>query len=559
MNRELLGGIASVAFDPSEYAVLMDAWVDALDEPSTGLITLAKRQSFLDALNRASLLFEVEFDDHISRYTASIDDDAVLFSTDAQPVSSNDPLQVGADCTLDEACTYLELTRFELRSFLKDVRLNFWRDRICSVTNEAGRQTYFHCKALKLQGSRFVLVRHINLSIAGESLNAIVGSFGLTRAEGHVLGCLLRGLERSEIAKERGVTGETIKKQISSILKKCGTKNRYELIALASAFSKSRGQLARRSNDSPEAPYPDYAKGTLKYASLQIEGRKVEYHVIGHPTGKPVLLLHGSYGFCRLTKDMEADIRRAGLRFICVIRPGYGDSSEVLSGADRFNTLFNDALAVLRKESIKTLSVLSLENDIWIGARMASQRPDMFRAHISCAGLLPLERPEYFDGMHPWHKVVLKTAQKYPSLAYFPVKAGFKYAQLSGRERFLRDAYTTSAADIATLENQETLDAILQGTLISVSPSHIAHRAFSAELAEFASKSWRTDLVASKGQVDMTVLYGSQDPAMSQVMLDGFRADYPWIDIQYFENAGQFIVFQKWKEVLRLLSAKADL
>ena len=49
-NDRLFGGIASVAFDPTEYDKLMRAWADALDEPDQPMETLSRRSDFLDML-----------------------------------------------------------------------------------------------------------------------------------------------------------------------------------------------------------------------------------------------------------------------------------------------------------------------------------------------------------------------------------------------------------------------------------------------------------------------------------------------------------------------------
>ena len=56
--------------------------------------------------------------------------------------------------------------------------------------------------------------------------------FGLTGRQGEVLDCVLRGLPNKRIATSLGISEQTVKDHISSILAKLGVVNRLEAITL---------------------------------------------------------------------------------------------------------------------------------------------------------------------------------------------------------------------------------------------------------------------------------------------------------------------------------------
>ena len=59
------------------------------------------------------------------------------------------------------------------------------------------------------------------------------------------------------------------------------------------------------------------------------DGRKLSVEVIGHPTGKPVFLLHGTPGSLLGPRPRGIFLYRLGIRLISYNRPGYPGSDRV--------------------------------------------------------------------------------------------------------------------------------------------------------------------------------------------------------------------------------------
>lgn len=59
-------------------------------------------------------------------------------------------------------------------------------------------------------------------------------NYGLTRREGEILGCIVRGMDNAAICAALSISKNTLYKHNNSIFQKCGVKSRWELLRLRS-------------------------------------------------------------------------------------------------------------------------------------------------------------------------------------------------------------------------------------------------------------------------------------------------------------------------------------
>ena len=556
---ELLGSIGRIALNPNDYKELVDTWVQTLDCPERVLETLHRCDSFLLFLERASMMSELAGDSEGGKWASllrDISDSAVLFGPRGNPLASNRrSYRVEAESTA-EACRYLGITAQELGQFSSKVRDSDNMRRLLSLETPDGPQYYF-AKAVYDGHERCLLIQRIDLTVSTSVVAQISDCFDLTEAESDILTGILSGMSRTTIARQRAVSPETIKRQTSEIIRKTNASNRYDLIRLSSVLAKLSDYRAVTDAVVANQDLPVYSRGTAKYQVLasRTDDRTIEYHVIGALQGPTIVLTHGTYGICRLTPEMEADIAKRGYRMIVVMRPGYGRTSPIATKDRLLKTIRGDVMEVLDNEKVGDAIVLTQENDSFIGFHLCACDPDRFKGLIAAAGVLPLIRDEMFVDMDKWNRSVIETARKYPATLAFLVKAGFRFARVIGKRNFLHEAYGSSAADRALVANDKIFETFKAASEIALNRQHSVHQAYAREMTEFASCKWRSDVVRCQTVVPVSIISGLEDPVLSDTTLSLFQEEYSWIDFNLLSNAGQFVLFQEWWFVLKKIDA----
>ncbi|WP_223632778.1 alpha/beta fold hydrolase [Rhodobacter sp. TJ_12] len=394
----------------------------------------------------------------------------------------------------------------------------------------------------------------------------LAGTFDLTAAERDVLALSLQCLGRKEIANRRGVSPETVKKQIERILAKTGAASQQELSLMSAALWRDTAAPAPPWPQ-PEAPaMPPEANtvqaqaGPLPYfpdeRQIFAAGRCISYRIFGDPQGQPVLAFHGTYGFCCWPHAAEQEALRRGWRVIVPIRPGYGNTTGAEEALNP-QRIFDDIIAIFAQEGVGCAPLVTLENDSFLGFAFARAHPDRVSALIAFAGVLPVTRKAQYGRMDKWHRFVVGTAHYTPALIPLVAQGGFHFAARIGREEFVRQVYADSPPDVAVLQDPAARAAILDGTRIALSPRHLAHRAYAQEMRAFASGDWSDSVAAARGRFPVTFINGATDPIAPPETIAEFREDYPWINFELHENAGQFVFFSHWPRLFAHLSAQA--
>jgi len=414
-----------------------------------------------------------------------------------------------------------------------------------------------HLMVLRLQrctapdGTDLVLAASNGLRLPEGFCDILRQAFDLTRAEGDILCRLVDCRTIAEIAAERGRAPDTIRAQIKSILAKTETHSQLELVRLALSMI---DMTATTVTSPPAQPAghglrPGPAPPPLR-SLVAPDGRRVAWRVLGAGTGRPLLYLPLDFGLVRWPAAAEAEARARGLRVIVPLRPGYGPSDMVARDADYDATMLADTERILHAEGVQRCPVLSIAGDFYYAVRLARRDPARIAGIVACAGMLPLTRRAQFERMDKWHRFILAGAKFTPHLLPFMVKAGFILARRIGKNGFIRAIYGNSEADIATFEDPEVFDAIVNGSDVALSATHSAHEAFARQLVGGQLEDWSSDLAALKGALPVVLMNGAQDPQVPRATYHEFRRDHPWIEYHLFEDAGQLLFFRHWRAAL---------
>ncbi|SIS78471.1 alpha/beta fold hydrolase [Phaeovulum vinaykumarii] len=388
--------------------------------------------------------------------------------------------------------------------------------------------------------------RAANARVAGQ----IARAFDLTEAEEEVLSLSLQCLSRKQIAARRSVSPETVKKQMERIFAKTGAQSQLELTLISASMYREGQSTAPAAPRAPH-PGPPYFRDERH---LHADGRTISYRVFGDPDGQPLLYFHGTFGFCLWPESAEREAARRGYRVIVPIRPGYGNTSGLAPGTDTLAGIFADIRKILTREGVRACTAVTLENDSFLAFSLAARHPEILRGIVAFAGVLPMTRDAQYRRMDKWHRFVVGTAHYTPALIPLVARGGFHFAARIGRAEFVRQVYGDSPADVALLQRPETRQAILNGTRVTLSPRHLAHRAYAQEMREFARGDWGGAVAGARGRLPVHFVNGATDPIAPPETIAEFREDYPWISFEMHEAAGQFIFFSHWPRLFAVLA-----
>ncbi|MWB79609.1 helix-turn-helix transcriptional regulator [Pseudooceanicola sp. 216_PA32_1] len=384
--------------------------------------------------------------------------------------------------------------------------------------------------------------------------------FGLTEAEIEVLRSLTESRSPREIADLRDRSIQTVRAQIKSLQQKTETRSQGDLLRFAlSAMDLSDAGLTAPAGPGPKGGRyngggPDSGLIPIPVQSIQRpDGRIVEFLVLGDTEGRAVMYLPGLFGLTRWMAEAEALAEREGLRVIVPIRPGYGCSTPLRGSESRVETVVGDMAALLDHLGVRRVPMITQDDDLRYAVIFALRHPGRLMGVLAASAMAPMNRHVQFDRMGKWHRFIYTGARYTPSLMPFMVRAGFAMARRLGKPGFIETIYHGSPSDYALARNPEAMDALSSGSEITLSDTVNAADAFAAELLPDRKWDWTNELKAMQGKVPIIAMHGQQDLRVPAVTQAEMRRDYPWIIFNQYENAGQLVLFHRWREMILLV------
>ena len=288
--------------------------------------------------------------------------------------------------------------------------------------------------------------------------------FGLTLAEQDVVRLLVEGRNVKEIAKLRGTSEGTARGQLKSILSKMNARSQSEVIRLVMNL-----QAVARS-ETPEANQPTITLGKSwldaevwkPFKTLNLpDGRRMDYHEMGPANGAPVLYSHMGYCMARWPAAMLKIAFAEGLRLVCPIRAGYGQSDNMDLKADVLATTRTDTLFLLDHLGLKKLPYVVQGNDLVFAMDLAAQYPDRVSEIIGLGARPFLHGDLHYAGMSKWHRFFLSTARHSPHLLRFTARASVSLMRRIGVEAMFKNAHKTSPPDMDMDQDQAFKEVLI--------------------------------------------------------------------------------------------------
>lgn len=423
-------------------------------------------------------------------------------------------------------------------------------------SKENDRLVVFQIRACLINEVNYALVATSEVGWPSELSNTLQDAFGLSETEVGVVRGLVECQNLRMIAEARGRSVETVRSQMRSIMAKTETHSQAELVRITLSLMDVVGETQAVSGGLAVRETGLRALEPRPFHSItRPDGRRLDYIILGDPTGKPVLFLPGDYGLIRWPVSAESEATRRGIKVIVPVRAGFGHSSDLRTRDNVADTLSDDFAAILRENNVKRCPVISTGSDSYFSFLLSARYPKMVSAMLCFGGALPYTKPEQFERMGKWHRFILANARYAPHLLPFMVKAGFFLARRIGKRGFIHAVYGDMQVDVDTFEQPEVYEAMVSGSEVALSDKFSAHKAFSREVIAQAGPDWMADVEAVRdAQVPVHFINGQHDPMVPMATLKDYQDEHDWIDYRLHADAGQLIFFAKWREAFPLLA-----
>ena len=578
-SEKIVDQLYDIALDPNSLEAFIDAWNDAGLDTSTARQTIQDIDQFDQAyqahLNRADTFLSrgVEYDEKadlaaiLTPFNALA---AFIVDRDMQIVACNEGAQQAFGIEEGVRLKALSLPGYAqdvVHAGVRDVFRNADSpDRLLKI-EFSGRPGPALFQVRKLESANgspthhalVVTTRYHWQAALGQTLEEV---FSLTAAEQGVVRALVEGLDAKSIASERGTSEGTVRGQIKSVLGKMNARTQSEVIRLVMSLhdvSRTATPLAEQSPNSPILVTSDWLHAEVwkPFRTLVLpDGRRLDYHDMGPVTGKPVLYSHMGYGIVRWHAPMIKLLYSEGLRVICPIRAGYGESDNIDPKSDVLKSTREDTLHLLKHLGITRLPYLTQGNDLIFAADFAGQHPDMVSEIIGLCARPCLPGDRHYSGMGKWHRFFLSTAKHAPHLLKFTAKAAFSMARRLGPLEMVRQMNQRSPADLKLLQDDTLRSVLVANAELIVGKTTDVVQAYTHEI--LATEADWSNLMLKCAETNMWFVNGGQDPATDIATISEYRETYPWIDIEVILDGGQMLVFQHFDTLIPRIAAAAQ-
>ena len=553
---ELVEGFLDASVSPERVSELINRWDEqiAAADPTQSIklgSTFAHQVAeVLQSLEQLQAAEQQRVGDRLSEVRTA----ALVLSDDGHVIAANHAAHLAFGLAREASIDSLALDPIEQKEFVALVAeiaaASGSREAVVRLRPQGlDRALFVHLKPFPAGNGRAQV-----LAITGEHpwpkelSGFLVRVFALTPAEIEVMRLLTVGRTVTAIARSTDRSPGTIRSQLHSILEKTGTRTQAELLRLSLLLLESV-PLATGVPRMPSLPEKH------QRFMCMADGRRIEVLTFGDPGGRAVIWMQSTYGFWRLPRAAEADMRRRRLRVLVPFRAGYCGSDPPPRGRDNFEVAVEDMRTIMAELRIASAPVVAPADDIRIALMFAQAEPRRVCHIFGIGSGFPILNDTQYRRLNPPARFTRACARYSPKVLPFMLQSGVTAITHYGVERYLRGLLARIPADARAFAEPEVGGALVEGVERSFFRENRSVAAFCAEMVLF-HRDWPTEL----GHVacPVTLIHGEQDTnAPFETALEHCALYPSWRFIGY-PDEGQLVAHVRWSEVLDLIEQALD-
>ena len=210
--------------------------------------------------------------------------------------------------------------------------------------------------------------------------------YKLTPKELDIVGALIDNHPSQAIAKNQGITLETVRRHTKNIFQKTRVHSQNELVSLF-----LQQLLLEESQPKQQTEFALYVRGmTISDVVSMPSGRQVSVAQYGAPNGDPVFYFHSLNSSRLELLLLQSTLVEANVRLISVDRPGYGLTT--YWEPKTYSDYCNDYLYVLDHLGIKQVNVLGFSSGCAHALALTANHPERVK-QTQLTALVP--EPKY--------------------------------------------------------------------------------------------------------------------------------------------------------------------
>ena len=411
------------------------------------------------------------------------------------------------------------------------------------------KQNLFFAKAMRFSRDQPTILCIYGMGIDwDEGLELVLSdAFSLTPSELQVARGLCEGKTQEEIAKERNRSLYTIRTQVKKLMHKTNTSSQIDLVRLVITMASfGRTQTLKSANTLKRLEFGEQFM-------ISVEGdRNMPVHQIGAQNGRPVLFIHGILDGIAISKSVSKLLVKNNIRLIAPVRPSFSNSPPAYNIKTAPDEFALDLGYIMDHFEIEKAPIIGHMAGSVYAFAAASILPDRISSILNISGGVPIKSLNQFSSMSTRQRTVAWTARFMPNLLPAILRAGISQIDRGDEEEFMNALYAEESKDRDVVANIDIRTAIHSGYQFAVAQGH---RAFEVD-SRHLTRDWSSYLTSVRQQVILA--HGIFDPAVAIKSVREFASRYDNIKLIEHEDAGQLLLYQKPKAIIKVLHELLD-
>jgi pimeloyl-ACP methyl ester carboxylesterase/DNA-binding CsgD family transcriptional regulator len=395
-------------------------------------------------------------------------------------------------------------------------------------------------------GRKLFLVTVISPSFGDAARETLAAAYGLTFAEREVAIALAQGRSPEDITVDRQTALTTVRSQIKSLKAKMRARDIPDLVRTVCGFGAGVADIEPIAGGAGDGPVSGARADLVTLKS----GRKLDTFSQGDPTGAPVILFHNMPYGAEFPRAAQEAARLRKLHIVAPLRPGHGRTDPVTAqgSAALLNQVADDTAELMDRKGIGRARLIGHAVGSSFAEHFAHRHPDKVTGLVMVSRA-PVWRGEWLRELAPGHRAFAVIARYAPRIARLAAWSIFAYINKHDAVDYARRSADGSPADLRALDDPEIMRLMADGARFAL------RNGVEPYCRDFEVLEVDMTAAAQSLAIPLHILHGMDDRIVKPVFSERFVAAAPRTRLTLVPDAGNYMFYSHWREVLDAVEA----